>query len=131
MKIRAGLLLIAAAFVGCGYETSQTIPNPSASTPDVQTAELNSADGSAEANFQTVALKVPSMHCPFACWPKVRDTLKEQGGVADVELAPQADPNAIDNPVVYVKLNGDFEQAQAFAALASAGFDDAEVAATP
>ena len=76
--------------------------------------------------MQTIALKVPSMHCPFGCWPTVQSTLAKQPNVKDVKLATQKDENAIDNPVVFISVAGDFDQAKAFSALAEAGFSDAE-----
>ena len=60
-----------------------------------------------QANLETgqvVSLRVPTMHCPFACWPKVKETLEQQDGVAEVTLAKQKDASAIDNPVVTVAL---------------------------
>lgn len=111
------LLLMSGLWAGCsgaGTETGKPAPPAAAAT-----------GGPAET--QTVALKVPTMHCPFACWPTVKKTLQAQGGVADVTLAPQADEQKIDNPTVYVKLNGPFDADQAITALAKAGFKDATV----
>lgn len=110
----AGLLASAAIFVGC--ETNQ-----------VMTVPVNSVSTSAQGD--TLVVDVPEMHCPFACWPAVEKTLVEQPGVLDVELAPQKDEDAIDNPRVYVSVSEDFDSEKALAALASAGFADSKVAA--
>lgn len=73
------------------------------------------------------SLKVPTMSCPHGCWPTVKETLAKQPGVEAVELAKQSSEDAIDNPVVYIKLNGKFDSKAAVDALAKAGFDNAEV----
>ena len=39
--------------------------------------------------YHRVSLEVPTMSCPFACWPKVKKTLESQPGVGEVTLAPQ------------------------------------------
>ncbi len=73
------------------------------------------------------SLKVPTMSCPHGCWPTVKETLAKQPGVEAVELAQQKSQDSIDNPVVYIKLNGKFDRQAAMAALAKAGFEKAEV----
>ncbi len=73
------------------------------------------------------SLKVPNMSCPHGCWPTVEKTLAAQPGVEAVALAKQKGEDAIDNPVVYVKLNGKFDAQAAVAALAKAGFENSEV----
>lgn len=69
------------------------------------------------------------MSCPHGCWPTVEKTLAAQPGVEAVALAKQKTEDSIDNPVVYVKLNGKFDAQAAMAALAKAGFDNSEVVA--
>jgi copper chaperone CopZ len=76
---------------------------------------------------EDVTLHVPNMHCVVNCWPKVKKALEEQDGVAEVTLAKQAEEVAIDNPRVTVKLDGEFDSANAIEALASAGFEDTAV----
>ena len=131
MKRLFSLLAVLGLAVGCGETTPVATPdaNPEASsTPAVAESEVGGDSGLVE--LQTIALKVPSMHCPFGCWPTVQSTLAKQENVKDVKLAAQKDPNAIDNPVVFVSVAGDFDQAKAFSALAEAGFADAERAAS-
>lgn len=122
MKRMLGLLAVLVMVIGCGETT------PVATTDEPATPAVAEAPASGETlELQTIALKVPSMHCPFGCWPTVQSTLAKQPHVADVKLAAQKDPNAIDNPVVLVSFSGDFDQAKAFSELAEAGFADAAV----
>lgn len=81
------------------------------------------------AKYHRVSLEVPTMSCPFACWPKVKKTLEKQPGVGEVTLSPQKDKDAIDQPVVYVEATDAFQAEAAFAALTAAGFGGAKVAA--
>ncbi len=81
------------------------------------------------AKYQLVSVEVPTMSCPFACWPKVKKTLEKQPGVGDVTLAPQKDADAIDKPVVIVEATDAFQAEAAFAALTEAGFGGAKLAA--
>ncbi|MFM7071374.1 MAG: heavy metal-associated domain-containing protein [Planctomycetota bacterium] len=81
------------------------------------------------AKYQLVSVEVPTMSCPFACWPKVKKTLEKQAGVGDVTLAPQKEADAIDKPVVIVEATDAFQVEAAFAALTEAGFGGAKLAA--
>ncbi|MCA9193917.1 MAG: hypothetical protein KDB03_19230 [Planctomycetales bacterium] len=72
-------------------------------------------------------LRVPTMMCPYSCWPKVKETLAAQPGVEGVQLASQEKETEIDNPVVELKLNGKFDVSAAIAALKKVDFDGAEV----
>jgi periplasmic mercuric ion binding protein len=65
--------------------------------------------------------------CPFSCWPKVKETLASQPGVEGVQLVAQAKEGTIDNPVVELKTNKDFNPEAAIAALKKVNFDDAVV----
>ncbi len=76
-------------------------------------------------------INVPSMMCPYSCWPKVKETLAGQPGVEAVQLAEQPAGTAegeIVERVVELKLNGDFDVDAAIAALANVSFEDAKVA---
>ncbi|MCA9133975.1 MAG: hypothetical protein KDA45_12500 [Planctomycetales bacterium] len=71
-------------------------------------------------------LDVPNMSCPYACWPKVQETLAGQPGVEAVQLAEQPEGTAegeIVERVVELKLNGDFNADAAIAALAKVNFE--------
>lgn len=80
------------------------------------------------AKYQLVSVEVPTMSCPFACWPKVKKTLEKQAGVGDVTLAPQKEADSIDKPVVIVEATDAFQAEAAFAALTEAGFGGAKLA---
>lgn len=109
-----------------------TAPNdsvpPPASDPTIELPKQSSVSTASGVKFVSdTSLKVPTMTCPHGCWPSVRETLVAQPGVEAVELAKQSDKDSIDNPVVYIKLNGKFDSKAAVDALAKAGFGKAEV----
>ncbi len=116
MKKIALALGLSIAVAGCSTSPSTT------STPAVDTAPIV-ANPEVKVT-RTVALKVPDMSCPFACWPKVKETLAAEPGVGTVALADQKDANAIDNPVVYVGVSDDFQSEHAIAALSEKGFKE-------
>jgi len=101
------------------------VENPAAPGDDAKQSAAGNAT-SAKLVSKT-NLKVPTMTCPSGCWPTVKETLAAQPGVESVELAKQASEDAIDNPVVHVKLNGKFDSKAAVEALAKAGFENAKV----
>lgn len=103
-------------------------PAKPADAPAGEEAKQSNAGKAGAAKFVAdTSLKVPTMSCPHGCWPTVKDTLAAQPGVEAVELAKQSSDDAIDNPVVYIKLNGKFNSKAAVDALAKAGFENAEV----
>ena len=65
--------------IGCGNETAEQA-DADGNTPS--TPVIFAAD-------ETVEMSVPEMHCPVSCYPKVKETLESQPGVASVELAEQ------------------------------------------
>lgn len=75
----------------------------------------------------TQSVKVPTMMCPYSCWPKVKETLASQPGVEGVQLATQTKETEIDNPVVELKTTADFNAEAAIAALEKVNFADAVV----
>ncbi|WP_166824551.1 heavy-metal-associated domain-containing protein [Thalassoroseus pseudoceratinae] len=76
---------------------------------------------------EELTLEVPSMHCPFGCYPTIEKTLTELDGVEKVDLVPQEKEGEINDHRVIVKLNDEFDATKAVAALAGAGFDDAVI----
>ncbi len=108
-------------------------PAPAADKPadaPADTPKQSSVDTFKGTKFvSNMSLKVPNMSCPHGCWPTVEKTLAGQPGVEAVALAKQKTEDSIDNPVVYVKLNGKFDSQAAVAALAKAGFEDSVVVA--
>jgi periplasmic mercuric ion binding protein len=98
-------------------------PVPPAAEPKPESASAKSA--AAVRFVATQSVKVPTMMCPYSCWPKVKETLASQPGVEGVQLAAQAKETEIDNPVVELKTTGDFNVEAAIAALEKANFADA------
>ncbi len=104
-----------------------TEPPPAAAPSEPKPESASSASTSAARFVATKSVKVPTMMCPFSCWPKVKETLAAQPGVEGVQLAAQAKETEIDNPVVELKTNGEFNVEAAIAALEKANFADAVV----
>jgi periplasmic mercuric ion binding protein len=116
--------LAALALLGVSGCTPAAGPNP---TVSAEPAGSVTTAADSDPAVQLVSLQVPGMHCQFACWPKVKETLEQQEGVAEVSLAQQAKENELDNPVVHVRVDGPFDAAQAVQALADAGFRGARL----
>lgn len=125
------------AAAGIVYYVSGTAEKPVAGSGD-NVAEVAAVEGEGgeqqvtaapvvEGEIHLVNLKVPSMHCPFACYPSVKETLEAEAGVAEVELVQQQEEGVIDNPVVTIKAGDNFDLDKAITTLASAGFDGASV----
>lgn len=112
----ASLIAVTVLLAGCAGDTTST---PAAS------ASVAPATGAPA--VQQVTLRVPTMECPYSCWPVVKETLQKQPGVTSVVLAPQKDKDKIDNPLVTVDLNGPFDADKAIKAIAAAGFAKATV----
>jgi periplasmic mercuric ion binding protein len=132
-KLAFSLACLSILAAGCTPPAAPTAPNATPAKPAAApaggsgtTSQATPATGSEE-KVQLVAFRVPDMSCPHACWPKVKKSLESQGGVESVELAKQSDADSIDNPVVYLHLNGNFDQNAAIAALDKAGFSGTEL----
>ncbi len=69
-----------------------------------------------------LTLQVDDMHCPFACYPSVKETLEKQQHVTKVELVPQKDKDAIDTPQVVIAYQPGFDLTAALGALDKKGF---------
>ncbi len=101
---------------------------------ETETADTQTVAESAEALASTtdpegglVTLAVPEMHCEFACFPKIKETLESDETVELVELGPQKEEGAIDNRQVIVKYKAGFDVKNAIALLSEEGFDDSDV----
>lgn len=114
---------IAYIYSGVGVQENTEVAAAPAES-DQQAGSSESTDASAA---QLISLKVPGMHCPFACYPSVKKTLEEQSGVELVELAPQKEEGIIDNPVVLIKTSEGFDLDAAIQTLAQTGFEDSSV----
>ncbi len=114
--------------------TAPSTPAPAATdAPATPAAEPPKSESSSNQPAPVVrfvanmSVKVPTMSCPFSCWPKVKETLAAQPGVEAVQLAVQAKEDAIDNPVVELKTTNQFDAKAAVEALAKVSFSGAEV----
>ena len=67
------------------------------------------------------------MHCEFACFPRVKETIENAAGVQEVQLAAQKEEGTIDNRQVVVKYDAGFDVASALTLLAEEGFADSDV----
>lgn len=76
-------------------------------------------------DVQLVNLKVPGMHCPMACYPAVKKTLEKESGVQGVDLVEQKEEGVIDNPVVVIRHDPEFDLDGAVASLEKLGFEGA------
>ena len=81
----------------------------------------------AEVNTASLKLNVPEMHCPFACYPSVKENLEKQDDVVSVELAPQKEEGVIDNPQVIVTYRQGSDPTKMIAVLDEAGFAGSSV----
>jgi copper chaperone CopZ len=121
-----GIAAIAAAGIMIGIAMTPKSPQsdgPSSSQP--ATAVSASPDVMTQAG--TLTLNVPSMHCEFSCYPKIKETLETSEGIQEVELAKQKEEGVLDNRQVIVKYDAGFDLNAALARLAEQGYDDTEV----
>ena len=108
-------------------EPAPAEPAPAAPAAEPKPDSASTKSGEAVRFVATKSVKVPTMMCPYACWPKVKETLAAMPGVEGVQLAAQAKETEIDNPVVELKTNDNFNVEAAIAALDKASFADAVV----
>ncbi len=114
---------IAYVYSGVGVQENTEV----AAAPEGSEEAATSDEASDVLSAQLISLKVPGMHCPFACYPSVKKTLEGQSGVELVELAPQKEEGVIDNPVVLIKTTEGFDIDAAIQTLAQTGFEDSTV----
>lgn len=87
---------------------------------DVTPAKLTDEPGE-------MLVSVPGMHCQYACFPRVKESLESDESVSEVVLAPQPDENALTNKQVIVKYEAGFNITEAMGRLHEAGYDQSEV----
>lgn len=106
------------------------IASPSAEVAPAETAPAAASLVSAASEPMTepgsMTLEVPGMHCQFACFPRVQETLQGSEGVTEVALAEQPDPNTLTVKKVIVKYDSGFDPGKAIASLKQKGFSDAQ-----
>jgi len=98
-----------------------TTPTKPAGSPTAPTSGTTAA-ALAPASVTLVSMKVAEMHCPFGCYPTVEKALAKVSGVSSVKLAEQKKEGTIDNPVVLVEVDSNFDPKAAIAALDKVGF---------
>ena len=114
--------------VEAATENTEGAEEPKAEAPKAEEAVEPSAANAKLETIRFVAdkrISVPTMMCPYSCWPKVKETLASQPGVEAVQLAQQPEGTAegeINKRVVELKLNGDFDADAAIAALKKVSF---------
>ena len=110
------LAVIAAAAMAYFFATAPT-PGTAVSQPatDAVASQVMNQSG-------TMTLRVEDMHCPFACYPAVKEALEGQTNVLAVELDKQQVEGVIDNPQVLVKYEPGFDLTAALDALSKKGF---------
>lgn len=97
---------------------------PSETAPPAASLVSTTSEPMAEPGSMT--FEVPGMHCQFACFPRVKETLESGEGVSEVVLAEQPDPNALTVKKVIVKYDTGFDPGKAIAALKQKGFNGAQ-----
>lgn len=120
--IIAGLAAVGIMFLVISMPSSdpatEATPSAPAAASLVSSTEPMTEPGS-------LTFEVPSMHCQFACYPKVKETLEGTDGVTEVALVEQPEPNTLTVKKVVVKYDAGFNIGQALASLSENGFDDA------
>lgn len=96
----------------------ETVAAPATSEVAAKTVEPAPAS-------ETLTLAVPKMHCEFACFPKVKETLEADQNVEVVELAPQ--PEDAWNAKVVVTYKPGFDIENAIAKLDENGYPESSV----
>ena len=74
-----------------------------------------------------LTLAVPTMHCQYSCFPKVKEVLEGSPEIAAVQLAPQQDDSVLDHHAVIVHYHAGFNPDQAIAKLDQAGFTGSSI----
>ncbi len=96
-------------------------------TPDDASATSVVADAKVMEDAGTMTLAVPTMHCEFSCFPKVKETLEGMPGVQEVVLDKQKEEGVVDNRQVVVSYEPGFDVSSAIGTLAEKGFSDSGV----
>jgi len=111
-----GIMIVLIASPGA-ISSSPTADGPAASAVSANNTVLEEAG--------TLTLEIPSMHCQFACYPKVKKTLEKSSGVSEVALVEQPEPDTLTVKKVTVKYDAGFDVDAAMTSLKNVGFDDA------
>lgn len=113
-------IIVGIAMMPASTPSTETSPTTAAATATATSENVMTEPG-------TLVMRVPDMHCPFACYPAVKSTLENTAAVESVELTEQKQDGAIDNPEVIIKYDSGFDVQAAIAALAKKGFAKSEI----
>lgn len=121
----SALALSLALLVGCDSSPQGGSTTGGPDTAAIPTgAEIKTVS---YASGETLTVNVPEMHCPFYCYPTVKETLTELGGIETIDLVDQKEKDKIDDPRIIIKLSENFDWTNATKALEEAGFAGATV----
>lgn len=118
------IAVIAAVGIMIAIATTPQQPVDDLSSPPAIAA---SATSEVMTEAGTLTISVPNMHCEFACFPRVKETIEHAAGVQEVQLAAQKEEGTIDNRQVVVKYDPGFDVASTLTLLAEEGFPDSDV----
>ncbi len=105
-----------------------TAPDPQSQPAGVGSSAVNVAAGSdVMTEAGTLTLSVPEMHCQFACFPNVKETLEKAEGVEEVSLAAQKEEGVLDNRQVIVRYQPGFDVHAAIGSLEAAGYSKSDI----
>lgn len=122
-----GAAILAAAGIMFVLTMTPTEPAGDPTETNASAEVATSIVPDADVKTASLTMNVPEMHCPFACYPSVKEKLEKQADVMTVELAPQKEEGVIDNPQVIVTYKEGFDAEQAIAMLEAAGFGGSTV----
>lgn len=111
--------------IGIALSPQPSADNPAASAMKATTAV--SAPPKVMSEAGTITLRVPNMHCEFACFPRVKEAIESADGVQEIQLAKQKEEGTIDNRQVVVKYDAGFDVRAALTLLSEQGFEDSDV----
>lgn len=111
---------LTAAGIAFLLASTPKVERPVVATPSP--AEVTPVASQVLVDSGTLVLRVEDMHCEFACFPKVRETLQGFDKVVSVELDEQAEAGTLDNPQVLITYDPGFDLGAARSALAAKGF---------
>jgi len=113
------------ACTGCGSSCEQSMPT-AVTAPSKENVASKEPAPEEMGETKLVSFKVDGMTCPTGCYPVVKSAIAKQKGVVGIELAPQKEADAIDNPIVFVKYKGDLDMDATFKAISRVGFEASE-----
>lgn len=118
---------------GCGVdEPNENVPD-STQTDPAGSSTVAAMPVSLSAEPTQLEVAIPTMGCPYACFPTVKETLEKQPGVLAVDLADpeDAEDGVIEDRRVFVTAVEGFDVAQATRALTKVGQEPTSIRNAP